>query len=150
MQGGDLGYFIARFLARGYPNSVKAQYVNMCHPPEPTATSNPALWAEFKLNPLTDYEEAGLARSLWFREEGFGYNLLQCTKPQTAGYAISASPVRLLAWIYEKLHDWTDNYPWTKDEALTWVSLYYFSRPGAAASRRIYYEMSHRHARGFS
>jgi len=52
--------------------------------------------------------------------------------------------VSLLAWIYEKLHDWTDGYPWTDDEVLTWVSLYYFSRAGAAASQRIYYENTHR------
>jgi hypothetical protein len=144
VQGGDLGYFVCRFLARLYPGSVKAQHVNMCHPPEVTATSNPALWAEFQLNPLTEYEKAGLARSRWFREEGFGYNLLQCTRPQTAGYAITANPVGLLAWIYEKLHEWTDGYPWTDDEALTWISIYYFSTAGAAASQRIYYEMSHR------
>jgi hypothetical protein len=93
---------------------------------------------------LTDREKAGLERSSWFREEGFGYNLLQCTRPQTAGCAITARPVGLLAWIYEKLHDWTDGYPWTDDEALTWISIYYFSPAGAAASQRIYYENTHR------
>jgi hypothetical protein len=116
----------------------------MCHPPEPSPTSNPELSAEFQATSLTEKEKAGLARSAWFREEGFGYNLLQCTKPQTAGYAIAASPVSLLAWIYEKLHDWTDDYPWTDDEVLTWVSIYYFSRAGAAASLRLYYENTHR------
>lgn len=72
-----------------------------------------------------------------------GYNVLQATKPQTIGYALQDSPVALLAWIYEKLHDWTDSYPWTDDEILTWVSLYAFSRAGPAASCRIYYEKKH-------
>ena len=54
------------------------------------------------------------------------------------------SPVGLLAWIYEKLHDWTDSYPWTPVEILTWVSVYYFSTPGPAATQRIYYEYEHR------
>lgn len=143
-QGGDLGYLVARFLAILYPESCKAHHINMCHPPEPSLTSNPTLFAKFQATPLTDGEKAGLERSGWFRDEGFGYNLLHCTKPQTAGYAITASPVGLLAWIYEKLHDWTDSYPWTDDEVLTWISLYYFSTAGAAASQRIYYENTHR------
>lgn len=45
-----------------------------------------------------------------------------------------------LAWIYEKLHDWTDSYPWTDDDVCTWVSIYWFSTAGPAASLRIYYE----------
>jgi hypothetical protein len=49
----------------------------------------------------------------------------------------------LLAWIYEKLHDWTDGYPWTDDEILTWISIYWFSQAGAPASLRIYYEATH-------
>ncbi len=49
----------------------------------------------------------------------------------------------MLAWIYEKLHDWTDNYPWTDDEILTWISIYQFSRAGPGAAQRIYYEVQH-------
>jgi len=72
-----------------------------------------------------------------------GYNILQSTKPQTIAYSLSDSPVALLAWIYEKLHDWTDSYPWTDDEILTWISIYQFSRAGPGASARIYYETYH-------
>jgi len=43
----------------------------------------------------------------------------------------------LLAWIYEKLHDWTD------EEILTWISIYQFSRAGPGAAQRIYYEVAH-------
>lgn len=75
--------------------------------------------------------------------EGSGYRFEQQTKPQTLGYALADSPVGILAWIYEKLHDWTDNYPWTDDEILTWVSIYIFSTAGPAANLRIYYEVSH-------
>lgn len=39
-----------------------------------------------------------------------GYNAEQSTKPQTLTYVLNDSPVALLAWIYEKLHDWTDEY----------------------------------------
>ena len=40
----------------------------------------------------------------------------QATKPQTLGYGLADSPVGLLAWIYEKLVDWADGYPWTDNE----------------------------------
>lgn len=66
----------------------------------------------------------------------------QSTRPQTLGYALHDSPVALLAWIYDKLHLWTDGYPWTDDEILTWVSIYLFSAAGPTASTRIYYETS--------
>ena len=42
--------------------------------------------------------------------------MAQCTQPQTIGYSLADSPVGLLAWIYEKLHNWTDSYPWEDDE----------------------------------
>lgn len=87
---------------------------------------------------------AGLARSGWFNQEGNGYYRQQSTKPQTIGYSMNDSPVGLLAWIYEKLHDWTDNYAWETDEILTWISIYYFSNPGPAASQNIFFENEHR------
>jgi hypothetical protein len=47
-----------------------------------------------------------------------GYSAEQSTQPQTLGYALADSPAGLLAWIYEKLHRWTDEYPWTDDEGI--------------------------------
>jgi hypothetical protein len=76
--------------------------------------------------------------------------MLQSTKPSTIGFALADSPVALLAWIYEKLHDWTDSYPWSDDEILTWVAIYYFSRAGPAASARIYYEIQSHSKKQFS
>jgi len=52
----------------------------------------------------------------WFQEEGRGYFMQQSTQPQTLGYGLADSPVGLLGWIYEKLLNWTDDYPWTDDE----------------------------------
>ena len=70
-----------------------------------------------------------------------GYEIQQRTKPQTLSYGLADSPVALLAWLYEKLVIWTDNYPWTDDEILTWVSVYWFSTAGVAANLRIYHEL---------
>jgi hypothetical protein len=69
-----------------------------------------------------------------------GYIEMQRTRPLTLGYSLADSPVGLLAWIYEKLVAWTDNYPWTPDEILTWVCIYRFSRAGADAPQHQYYE----------
>ena len=141
-QGGDIGYPVTRALGLFYPQSCKASHMNLAIPNPPVVTDKD-IFFEVQQTPLTEAEKAGLARTKWFTTEGFGYNLIQATKPQTIGYSMADSPVGLLAWIYEKLHDWTDDYPWTDDEILTWVSVYWFSTPGPAASQRLYYERSH-------
>lgn len=64
----------------------------------------------------TPAEKAKLARSKLFQEQGTGYSKEQSTQPQTLGYSLADSPVGLLAWIYEKLVNWTDGYPWEDDE----------------------------------
>lgn len=101
------------------------------------------LYVQHAVTPYSARDREGFARSKWFLEEGAGYRLEQSTKPQTLGYGLTDSPVALLSWIYEKLHDWTDSYPWTDDEVLTWVSIYWFSTAGPTANLRIYYEATH-------
>jgi pimeloyl-ACP methyl ester carboxylesterase len=142
-QGGDLGSFVCRLLATKYPDSCVAMHTNFALPREPSVTEFPALAAQAKITPLTDAEKAGLARTEWYNKVANSYMLQHSTKPQTIGYSMIDSPVGLLAWIYEKLHDWTDNYQWSNDEILTWISIYYFSTAGPHATQRIYYAFSH-------
>ncbi|KAL8769062.1 MAG: hypothetical protein Q9209_004848 [Squamulea sp. 1 TL-2023] len=144
-QGGDWGTWITRTIGLLYPSACKASHINMVAANPPSVTTTPSLptAVQHAVTPYTDAEKAGLQRSEWFQKEGSGYSSIQSTKPQTVGYALADSPVGLLAWIYEKLHDWTDNYPWTDDEILTWVSIYLFSTAGPAASVRIYRESTH-------
>ncbi|KAI9878205.1 MAG: hypothetical protein M1823_006989 [Watsoniomyces obsoletus] len=115
----------------------------MDHGSPPSFISNPLAAVQHALTPYTAFEVAGQARTKWFREQGYGYGAEQSTKPHTLGFALADSPVALLAWIYEKLHDWTDNYPWTEEEVCTWMSIYWFSTAGPAANVRIYYEAIH-------
>ncbi|PGH18720.1 hypothetical protein AJ80_04373 [Polytolypa hystricis UAMH7299] len=142
-QGGDWGYVISRVLGKNHPEHCVASHLNMAGSVKPTWTKTPLLALRNALTPYSQGDKAGVARSEWFMKEGSGYWALQTTKPQTIGYALHDSPVALLAWIYEKLHDWTDEYPWTEEEVCTWVSLYWFSSEGPAASVRIYYEFMH-------
>lgn len=139
-QGGDWGYCVTRSLGKLYPQHVKASHLNMILAQPPDPSKHPLLAAKHAATLYTPREEAGLARSKWFSDSGYGYNILQSTKPQSISFALADSPVALLAWIYEKLRDWTDSYPWTDDEILTWVSIYWFSTAGPEASTRIYYE----------
>jgi pimeloyl-ACP methyl ester carboxylesterase len=144
IQGGDLGYLVARFMARKYGSThCKAYHLNSAAPAEPTVESHPELHARSKASPLSKAEIAGFGRTEWFSKEGNGYYKEQTTKPQTIGYSLADSPVGLLSWIYEKLHDWSDNYAWTDDEILTWVCIYYFSKAGPVAYGSIYYEIEH-------
>ncbi|KAF7944331.1 hypothetical protein EAE96_010729 [Botrytis aclada] len=142
-QGGDWGMFITRAIGKLYPKHCKASHINMILANDPALSKNPLPALQHATTPYTQAEQEGLARSKWFQEEGSGYFMEQSTKPQTLAYALHDSPVAVLSWIYEKLHDWTDAYPWTDDEIFTWISIYQFSRAGPGAAHRIYYEFQH-------
>ena len=139
-QGGDWGWSITRAMSLLYPQHCKATHLNMDVGQPPTVLKHPLLAVEAALRPLSERKKRDIARSEWFDREGFGYNIQQRTKPQTLAYGLADSPVALLGWIYEKLHDWTDEYPWTDEEVCTWISIYWFSTAGPAASCRIYHE----------
>lgn len=142
-QGGDWGYYITRAMSLLYPRHCKATHVNMDQGEAPSWATHPTLALQHAVTPYTAGEKAGLARTKWFLEQGSGYRAQQSTKPQTLGYGLADSPTGLLGWLYEKLHDWTDAYPWTADEVCTWTSIYWFSTAGPAANLRIYYEATH-------
>jgi len=112
----------------------------MTQPNKPTESDNPELYAKMLSTPLTEDDKAVLARHEEFKKWDSGYFLLQRTRPQTIAYSLADSPLGMLAWIYEKLHDFTDNYSWQDDELLTWISIYWFSTAGPGAPPRIYYE----------
>jgi epoxide hydrolase len=72
-----------------------------------------------------------------FRREGSGYLAIQNSRPQTIGYGLADSPLLQLAWIAEKVHEWTD-LPVDRDQLLTTVSLYWFTNSGASAAHTLY------------
>ncbi|KAL0569709.1 hypothetical protein V5O48_012248, partial [Marasmius crinis-equi] len=133
VQGGDWGFLITRTISANYGQEhVKAWHTNtILNLPTNHSADTSQLPAD---------EKAIVERNTWYNTKGNGYFIEQATVPQTLGYSLSDSPVGMLAWIYEKLITWTDAYPWDDDEVLTWMSVYWFSRAGPAASVRIYYE----------
>jgi hypothetical protein len=126
---------------------------------QPKLSIEPVTYLMDKFKPLSEAEKQSGARSKWFFTKGKGYLDIQSTQPQSLGYGLADSPVGCLAWIYEKLLNWTDDYPWKDDEGkrrnigllflqlmefppvLDWISIYWFSRAGITASLRIYFEI---------
>jgi len=141
-QGGDWGYMITSIMASVYgPKYVKAWHTNFPRQgTKPSPIWNPILFMQQYVESMNPDIAKRYERTQWMITKGRGYSEEQSTQPQTLGYSLADSPVGLLAWIYEKLHHWTDGYAWDDDEVLDWVTLYWFSRAGPAASLRIYYE----------
>ena len=137
-QAGDIGFSLSRCLGLFYPSSCKASHLNFA-PVQMPKGQNAAPGAS-NTSDGSPREKADQARTQWFFTKGRGYYEEHTTKPQTLNYSLADSPVGLLAWIREKLHDWTDDYRWTDDEILTWISIYLFSTAGPGAAQRIYYE----------
>jgi len=77
----------------------------------------------------------------WGATEG-AYAAMHRTKPQTAAFGLTDSPVGLAAWIVEKLRAWSDcdgdiEQRFTKDEILTNVTLYWLTET-IGSSMRMY------------
>jgi pimeloyl-ACP methyl ester carboxylesterase len=130
-QGGDWGYYITRTMALLYPEAVRATHINFdCGGGAPTFSEYPLLALEHSFRRYSEREVEGMRRTKWFMEEGSGYRAISATKPQTLAYALQDSPVGWLAWVYEKLVEWTDEYGWTDEEVCEWVCVHWFSRAG--------------------
>jgi hypothetical protein len=83
---------------------------------DPPSWKSPLSFLSYLLTPWSAEEKAGLERTAWYRTKSSGYFVEQSTFPQTLAYSFTDSPVALLAWFYEKLVIWTDDYKWTDDE----------------------------------
>ncbi|MFN8459337.1 MAG: epoxide hydrolase [Anaerolineae bacterium] len=96
---------------------------------------------------LSEAEKERVERMKQTARDGMGYLQIQTTRPQTLGYALTDSPVGQLAWIAEKFKEWTDpaaELPDTavgRDQLLTNISLYWFTRSGASAAQTLYESM---------
>lgn len=98
VQGGDVGSKVARVLGGVHPRA-KAVHLNFCIMPDPGSID-----ASF----YNELEREGLKRAEWFHKLGSAYALEHATKPSTIGLVLSTNPMALLAWIGEKMLDWSD------------------------------------------
>jgi len=130
--GGDLGSHVSRYLALDHPDRVAAVHR--------TDAGLPVFGGDAAL--LTDEERAWFAEvAAWGAAEG-AYGAIHRTKPQTAAFGLTDSPVGLAAWIVEKLRSWSDcggdvERAFTKDEILTNVTQYWLAGT-IGSSMRMY------------
>ncbi|KAM5381112.1 hypothetical protein ACJZ2D_003028 [Fusarium nematophilum] len=104
-QGGDLGAMIAPKMAVLDPDGCRLTHVNMLLVPPPEGTD---VEEDIRSGKYTHDEIEALRSGSEFLATGFGYALIQGTRPATSGLAIGSSPIALLSWIGEKFVQWSD------------------------------------------
>jgi epoxide hydrolase len=145
VHGGDIGAGIAGSLSAVDPERVVGVHVSS---DPPTAVS----FAMFAGDPseapgLSAADRERVQQMKQTANEGEGYLKLQSTRPQTLAYALTDSPVGQLAWIVEKFKEWTDvtaelpEDAIDRDQLLTNVTLYWFTRSGASTAHVLYDNM---------
>ncbi|GAB2866892.1 epoxide hydrolase [Actinocorallia aurea] len=140
VQGGRSGARIAAEMGRRAPGRVIGVHLNgLVTPP----TSDPEA-----LTGLTEVERERLARLAEFHTEGYGFAVLQATRPSTLGHALLDSPAGQLAWTVEKVRAWSDARSALPEDAvdrdllLADASILWFTRTAASAAA-LYYEDAH-------
>jgi pimeloyl-ACP methyl ester carboxylesterase len=140
VHGGDVGAGVSGMVAGLDGDHVIGMHV-VTDPLTAAATATFLPGMADRLDRSDPVDKLILDRMDAFRTEGSGYLAIQNSRPQTIGYGLSDSPLLQLAWIAEKVHEWTD-LPVDTDQLLTTVSLYWFTRSGASAAHTLY-EQAH-------
>jgi pimeloyl-ACP methyl ester carboxylesterase len=143
--GGDIGAGVAGGLSPIDPDRVVGVHVTS---DPPTVVSFAMFSGDPAANPgLSEAEKERVERMKQTSMDGMGYLQIQTTRPQTLAYALTDSPVGQLAWIAEKFKEWTDSAAELpedavdRDQLLTNISIYWFTRSGASAAHALYESM---------
>jgi epoxide hydrolase len=140
VHGGDVGAGVSDMVAGLAADNVIGIHVVT----DPLTAANVATFMPGmadRLNADDPVDRLILDRMAAFRAEGSGYLAIQNSRPQTIGYGLVDSPVLQLAWIAEKMYEWTD-LPIDVDQILTTVCMYWFTGAGASAAHTLY-EQAH-------
>jgi pimeloyl-ACP methyl ester carboxylesterase len=137
--GGDIGAGVAGILGAAHADRVAGTHTTA------DARSVALAGQFFPLPPnLAEADRARVEEQQRLWADAKAYLDLQSTRPQTLAYALTDSPAAQLAWIVEKFKEWTDEAAELpedavdRDQLLTNVSIYWFTRSGASAARFIY------------
>lgn len=123
ISAGDVGCDVAEALAARHGSAVTALHL--------TDLSQYHFLSDLP-DDLDEEERAYVQRGHDWQHNAGGYMHQQATRPGTLAVGLGDSPAGLAAWILEKLVDWTDSEgnmlaAFSYDEALTWISAYWFS-----------------------
>jgi epoxide hydrolase len=134
VQGGDVGAILGPEMGRLAPEKFIGLHLNAATMGFiPMGPVNEADLATF-----TPAEKQRLEMLQEFMQVKFGFNLLQSNQPQLAAYALSDSPVGLMAWITQLM----ELEEVGEERFLTNFMIYWLTGT-AASSIRIYYENTH-------
>jgi pimeloyl-ACP methyl ester carboxylesterase len=140
VHGGDVGAGVSGMVAGLDGDHVTGMHV-VTDPLTAAATATFLPGMADRLDTTDPVDKLIADRMEAFRSEGSGYLAIQNSRPQTIGYGLADSPLLQLAWIAEKVCEWTD-LPVDRDQMLTTVSLYWFTGSGATAAHTLY-EQAH-------
>src|SRR5690349_10095984 len=140
VHGGDIGAGVSGMVAGLDGDHVIGMHV-VTDPLTAAATATFIPGMGGRLDEDDPVDKLILERMDTFSRDGSGYLAIQNSRPQTIGYGLADSPLLQLAWIAEKVHEWTD-LPVDRDQLLTTVSLYWFTGSGATAAHTLY-EQAH-------
>ncbi|GAA1987298.1 epoxide hydrolase family protein [Microbacterium pumilum] len=136
VHGGDIGAGVSGMVASRDPEHVVGIHVVT----DPMTAASAATFIPGMADSLDasdPIDQLILERMAAFRNDASGYLAIQNTRPQTIGYGLTDSPTFLLAWIVEKLQEWTD-VDLDPELILTLVSVAWFGRAGASAAHTLY------------
>jgi pimeloyl-ACP methyl ester carboxylesterase len=137
-QGGDFGSLIAPELGRIAPEHVAGVHVNALPSLATIDWQSP--------DPLAglgeqEIDKVSAANASW--QQRAGYATVQSTRPQTLAYALTDSPLGLLAWNLEWFVDYdptaSEQAPIDRDAILTNVTIFWLTAT-AGSSARLYKE----------
>jgi len=140
VHGGDIGAGVSGMVAGLDGEHVTGVHV-VTDPLTAAATATFLPGIAGRLDASDPVDKLIMDRMHAFTTEGSGYLAIQNNRPQTIGYGLTDSPLLQLAWIAEKVREWTD-LPVDRDQLLTTVSLYWFTGSGATAAHTLY-EQAH-------
>jgi epoxide hydrolase len=132
-QGGDWGAFVTINMAQQHAPGLVAIHLNF-----PQVFPNP-----IPAQLTSDQKRAVDIIQRW-RTDGFGYFLIQATRPQTIGYSLADSPAGQAAWLYDIYNAATGatgdpEAVIKRDKILDEITLYWLTDT-AASSARFYME----------
>ncbi|MFG3706678.1 epoxide hydrolase family protein [Micromonospora sp. NPDC047670] len=127
--GNDAGSMISPEVGRLAPERVVGVHVTQLFS---MPTGDPAEFAG-----LSEDDQAALRHLQWFYDNMFSFNILHSQQPQTLAYALSDSPVGLLAWNAQLFGESLDF-----DFVLANVAIYWLTGTAGSAPR-FYYEDAH-------
>ncbi len=133
VQGGDAGAVIGPEMGRLAPGKFIGMHLNAAT----TGFFPMGPVDEADLATFTPAEKKRLEMLQEFMQVKFGFNLLQSNQPQLVAYAISDSPVGLMAWITQLMD------PEGVGERFLTNFMIYWLTGTAASSIRWYYENAH-------